>query len=381
MKATINYKKLARALNYAARSVSLKPNIPILSNVLLEAKNSGVYISATNLDMGISMWIPCEVKEEGSTTVSARFIADFVSASNGEYVQLELKNNLLEVKTSVSKAEFVTIESNEYPILPKVTGKPMFSIDKHDFLVSMNKVLFACSSDLSAGKIQLTGCLFNIEEASEEIEFVGLDSFRLSLRKSKIENLSMIDEKQEIIVPSRFLQELTKILLDFDDIEKIDVYLSENKSQIIFVFDDISFSVRLLEGPYPDYKRILPEDFTFTFEVEKQEFERAIKIVNTFAKSNLGNKTLMDVNIETSELSFIANVAEVGNNITTIAINKTDGPSDLNTAYNLKYLQDLVNHITGKFITFESKGPQAASVFKDNADKNFLHLVMPLRRE
>ncbi|BCX13648.1 MAG: DNA polymerase III subunit beta [Candidatus Dojkabacteria bacterium] len=381
MKAKINQKKFGMALSYAARSVSSKPNIPVLSNVLLEVKDSGINISATNLDMGINMWIPCNVEEEGSTTVSARFIADFISASSGENVEIELKGNMLHVKTNSSEADFLTIDSSEFPVLPEVKGEPLFTINKHDLLISMNKVLFACSTDLSVGKIQLTGCLFNIDKNAQEIEFVGLDSFRLSLRKSKIENLSINDENLEIIVPARFLQELSKVLSDHENVEKLDVFLSENKSQIIFVFDDISFSIRLLEGPYPDYKRILPDDHVFSFEVEKSELDAAIKIVNTFARINIGNKTLMDVNIEKSEISLIANVAEVGNNVTTVAIQKAEGPSDLNTAYNLRYLQDLVNHVTGKFIIFESKGALAASVFKDTADKNFLHLIMPLRRE
>lgn len=381
MKVKINHKKLRNALNYASRSVSQKPNIPILSNVLIEAKNSGINISATNLDMGINMWIPCNVEEDGATTVSAKFIADFISASDGDHVEFELKGNVLNVKTQSSKAEFMTIDSSEFPILPVVKGNPLFKISKHEFLISMNKVLFACSTDISSGKIQLTGCLFDIDEEKSEVEFVGLDSFRLSLRRSKIENVSFEGNKPEIIVPARFLQELTKILVDYENVETIEVYLSENKSQIIFLFDDVSFSVRLLEGPYPDYKKILPEDHVYFFEVEKNEFDKAIKIVNTFARSNLGNKTLMDVNIEKFEINLIANVAEVGNNVTSILAKTVEGPSDLNTAYNLKYLQDLVNHVVGKFIIFESKGPLAASVFKDNADKNFLHIVMPLRRE
>src|SRR5690606_28010875 len=114
-----------------------------------------------------------------------------------------------------------------------------------------------------------------------------------------------------IIVPARYLNEFIKIVGDHPEVEDIEVFLSESNSQIVLKLEDIEFSIRLLEGPYPDYKRIMPDAKNFSFEVKKSEIENAIKIANTFARGNLGNKTLFDLDLETSKVTLKSAVAEV----------------------------------------------------------------------
>ncbi len=382
MEIQINHKVLSKALTYASRAVSQKPNIPILSNVMLKVDKSSVEISATNLDMGIHMWIPGKVETAGSTTVNAKYISDFVSASseNGESLTLSLKENSVNVITASSKGTFSTMPAEEYPVLP--TAKTLlFKIACIEFIKSMNKTLFACSTDLSSGRIQQSGVLFEISQEKSEVNFVGLDGFRLSKRISQVKEAATSKDKSEIIVPARYLMELVKILADYPNIENLEVYLSETNSQLVFKFEDTEFSVRLLEGPYPDYKRIMPNDYSFTFEIKKKEIENAIKIVNTFARGNLGNKTLFDFDVEQSKITLSSVVTDVGEGSTHIAVTNASADTDLNTAYTLRYLQDVVNHLEGDKIIFESKGPLAASVFKDNDDPQFVHLVMPMRRD
>lgn len=382
MKITLNHAKLAKSLQYASRAVSAKPNIPVLSNVLLDVSNTDVKLSATNLDMGINMWIPGKVDEEGSTTVSAKYIADFVAASYSDKVDIESKDSTLLVKTSKSKANFSTIPSNEFPPLPETPAEPVFSISASELIISMDKVLFSCSTDFSAGKIQQTGVLFEMEEGNdEEISFVGLDGFRLSKRSAKISNLKRDLISSQVIVPARYMAEVVKILQDYSDVDTVQVFITENKSQIIFKFDDVEISLRLIEGPYPDYKRIMPDSFAYTFEVKRSDLEEGIKVINTFARSNLSSKTLFDFDIENNVIKLRSSVAEIGENETVIEVGSTDGSGDLNSAYNLKYLQDLVSHIKGETLKFETKGPLSASIFKDKADSKYIHILMPLRRD
>ncbi|MCA9387304.1 DNA polymerase III subunit beta [Candidatus Dojkabacteria bacterium] len=383
MKLTLNHKKLAQALSYTSKSVSQKPNIPILSNVKLESSEDSLKLMATNLDMGIKMWIPCSIDESGSTTVNAKYISDYVSVTNSssEEITIEQKDNNLNLSTDTSKASFTTIPAEEFPALPTLGVKPMFQINAHEFVTAMDKTIFACSTDLSAGRIQQSGVLFELQASNSEIDFIGLDGFRLSKRKCSVSNVDSEITKEEIIVPARYLLELSRILSDFPEVEKLEVYLSESGSQIIFKIDQIEFSIRLLEGPYPDYKRIMPDDHSFEFEVDKKELESAIKITNTFARGNLGNKTLFDFDVENNSIKLQSAVAEVGEGETNIEVSNASGESDLKTAYTLRYLQDIVNHVEGEKIIFETKGPLAASVFKDSNDPNYVHLVMPMRRE
>lgn len=381
MKVTLNHAKLTKMLQYASRSVSQKPNIPILANVKLDATKSGLKLSATNLDMGINMWIPGVVEEEGSTTVSAKFLSDFVSATSSESVELELKDSILLVKTQKSKAKFNTIPASEFPVLPNTGEGKFLTMSIEDFEKSMDKVLFACSNDTSPGKIQQTGVLFEVvDEVS--LNLVGIDGFRLSLRKVNVAELNkdLIGESQ-LIVPARYLSDFNKILADIEEIDRFDVFISENKTQVIFKIDEIEYSVRLLEGPYPDYKRIMPDTYTYAFDVSKSELEGALKVISTFARSNLAYKTLFDMDVESKNVKLRSNVADIGENETAFEIENVEGEMDMNAAYNLRYLQDIVNHIRGGKLRFETKGPLAASIFKDLDDENFIHLLMPLRRE
>lgn len=381
MKISLNHQKLSKALSYTSKAVSVKPNIPILSNILLDVDKDTVRLSATNLDMGITMWIPGKVEASGKTTVNGKYIADFAAATSGENISLDLKGTNLTVTAENSDASFTTIEADEFPVLPVVKGNPLFRVATEDFISSMDKVLFACSTDLAAGRMQQSGVLFDIDkEKKGEITFVGLDGFRLSKVITEISDLNTEFSKEEIIVPARLLGDFVKIASDYDA-DTIDVYLSESNSQIIFRIQELEFSIRLLEGPYPDYKKILPDSSSFSFEVNKVELESAIKIVNTFARGNLGNKTLFDFDIERSKVVLTSTVAEIGEGKTEFFVNNVSGESDLNSAYTLRYLQDVVNHLKSQTVIFETKGPLAASVFKDKSDNKFLHLIMPMRRD
>ncbi len=380
MKIKLNRDNLSKSLQYTSRAVSLKPNIPVLSNVLLDVNKNGLKLSATNLDMGINVWIPGVVEQEGSVTVSAKYIADFVAAAVGDNVELSLNDNVVDVVTENSKANFTTIPATEFPVLPEVSETPLFVISAKEFLASMDKVIFASSTDLSAGKIQQSGILFEYDKEKSEINFIGLDGFRLSKRSAKVKDVNEYPTEQ-VIVPARYLSELVKIIQDYVDVDSIEVYLGQSKSQVIFKFEEIEFSIRLLEGPYPDYKRIMPDSFSYSFEVKKSDLESAIRIINTFARSNLGYKTLFDLNLENATVMLQSVVAEVGENQTLIPVTSVNGESDLNASYNLRYISDVVSHIKGDTIIFETKGPLAASVFKDKDDSKFVHLLMPLRRD
>lgn len=381
MKSTLQHLKLSKSLSYASRAVSNKPNIPVLSNIQIEAKKNSIDISATNLDMGIQISVPGQIESTGKTTVNGKYISDFVNATKSDSINIEQDENNLILKTSGSEAKFTTISAEEFPVLPQIKGEPLFTINKDDFIEAMNKVIFACSTDLSAGRIQQSGVFFDINKEEKTISFVGLDGFRLSRKTVEVENLRSEIKKEEIIVPARYISELTKILGDHEDVDTLEVFLGETSAQMIFKFEDIEFSIRLLEGPYPDYKKILPEENSYSFEVKKSDIEESVKIVNSFARGNLGNKTLFDFDLENSRVTLISTVSDVGEGKSMFNVVGANGESDLNTAYALRFLQDVVNHIDGEDIIFETKGPLAASVFKDKSDPNFLHLIMPLRRD
>lgn len=379
MQIKINQDRIAKALNYVSKAVSAKPNIPVLSNVLLSVNKDKLQLSATNLDMGINMWIAGITESDGKVTASGKFLADFINAAGGERVDISLENDNLHVKTDTSKAQFQTIPASEFPILPKAEGDPFMTMKSADLITAMDKVLFACATDVTTSKIQFTGVLFELEESkTDKVTLVGLNGYQLS---RKVVPITRQDEAaHQLIIPARSMQEMIKVLAA-EDAEDVEIYLSGSKSQVIFKFNDIEFSVRLLEGPYPDYKGAIPNGFAYSFDVNKQEFDKALKIVNTFARTLMGNKVNLDLDLETGSLVMHTEVADLGRNETKLEVQNATGSSDLKDAYSLQFLMNMVNHMSGDTVHFETNAPLAAAVFTDKGDKNFIHLIMPVQRD
>ncbi len=379
MKITLPQDKLAKALGYTSRAVSTKPNIPVLSNILIEVSKHELKMSGTNLDMGINTWIAGTVDTEGKVTASGKFLSDFINANGSGKVEMSLEGDVLHVKTPNSSAEFSTISATEFPILPKVTGTPLFKIAAADLASALDKVTFACAADLVASRIQFTGVLFELTaEEPGKLTMVGIDAYRLSRKLVKIEREGT--DAMQLIVPARSLQELGRILSQ-EGAETVEIYLSESKSQVIFKFGDVELSVRLLEGPYPDYKPVIPVENAYAYDIDKADLEQATKIVNTFARTIHGNRVDMDLDLETGTLTMRTTVAELGKNETKIQVKNVTGNNDLKSAYSLQFLIDMQNHMSGDKIHFESNGTLAAAVFTDPTEKDFMHIVMPLQRD
>lgn len=380
---TLNHQKLAKALTYASKAVVQKPTIPILSNLLIRVKDSQLNIAATNLEMGISMWIPGSSEEDFSSTVNAKLISEFVNATSSQDENIILKNSESQVlvNTKQAKANFAVMPGEDFPVLPKSSEKPIFTITMLDLIKTINKVVYACAAEGNAAKVQYTGILFEFNIEDSKVSFIGLDGFRLSKKDVKVKNLEIPETLKSVIVPAKYLADLSRILLDYSDIQSVDIYMSENNAQIIFKFGDVEFSIRLIEGPFSDYKKILPSQYVYQFEIKKSELDNALKVINTFAKGNLGNKVYVDFDLESATLKFASSSESLGDGEVVINVSDPSGANDLKSAYTLKYLQDFVAHSESEKIIFETVSQATPTVLKDANDKDFLHLVMPIRRD
>ncbi|MCA9379372.1 DNA polymerase III subunit beta [Candidatus Dojkabacteria bacterium] len=378
MKITLPQSALAKALNYTSRAVSSKPNIPVLANILLEVSKDSLHLGATNLDMGINMWIPGQVDAEGKVTASGKLLADFINAASAASVDISLEGDNLQVVTDNSRADFQTIPATEFPVLPKVKGEPAFALPAKEFAEAMDMVAFASSTDFITSRIQYSGVLFESSaESPDKLILVGLDGYRLSRKELSVKRGS--GDELSLIVPARSLQELSRIV-QTEAVETVEVYVNDNKSQVIFKLADIEVSVRLLEGPFVEYKRAIPSESAFEFAVARSELESAMKVVNTLARTVQGHRVDWDLDLETAVLTMRSN-AELGKNQTKLKVDGLIGSSDFKAAYSLQFLLDMVAHMPGEVIHFAANGPLSAAVFTSDDDAGYLHLVMPLQRE
>lgn len=380
MKIKLPQQKLSNALTYASRAVSVKPNIPVLANILIEVNKTELHVASTNLDMGINMWISGQVDSEGSVTVSGKFITDFVAATGAGNVSLELEGDNLVVSTEGAQAKFQTISAGEFPIIPESKGDPVIVVKSEELRHSLSKVLFACATDLITSRIQHTGVLFEFDpESAEQLTLVGLDGYRMSRKFLKLDSTTLT-ESMQMIVPAKSLLELSKIL-QTEEVDTCEIFLSDNKSQIIFKIGDIEITIRLLEGNYAEYKKVIPVENSFTFEVAKSDLEKIMRVTNTFARSTQGNRVDWDLDLESTTLTMQSTVSDLGTNITQVKVQNVGGSNDFKAAYSLQFLLDMIAHVEGDTVEFATNGPLAAACFTDPSDKDYLHIIMPLLRE
>lgn len=373
MQVNISQESFSKALNFVTKAVSVKPSIPILANVMIEAKENMLTMSATNLEMGINVKQTVDTKASGSVTVPARTLAEFVGSLSVDKLSIELKEKKLLISNKHNSAEFNVMPSDDFPPLPKPKGDPIFIVDADDFSKSIKQVGFAAATDDS--RPVLTGLLF--ECTKRKLSMVGVDGFRLSKKTIDISKSTL--EQESFIVPAKSLQELETIISSlYEEKDVVRVFLLKEKNQMIFEFKDIEVSTRLIEGEFPNYQQILPTKHTFAFSVDKETLAKTVKIVNIFARSAVGNKAVFALDSEKSKLMLSAVVAEVGGNQSTVEIYETEG-SKLKTAFNTKFLADMVNSIAGTDISFESNGPTAPGSFKDKKDDSYVHIIMPMR--
>lgn len=376
MKVSLIQENLAKALLHINKAVSNRPNIPILANVLLETEKGKLKLSATNLDIGISTWIGATIAEEGKVTVSAKMLSDFVNSLKPGKIELLQHNQTLVVNSVDNNAEFYIIPAEDFPRVPEPEGDELLELDANLLADTFRKTAFAAGTDES--RPVLTGLLF--KGMKKNLTIVGVDGFRLSKKELKLEN-DLASKEFEEIVPAKAVMEVEALVhaIAKKD-EKIKIYLLGNKNQMLFKVGDVELSTRLIEGNFPEYDQILPKEHKVEFKAKKEDFIDMLKVVSIFARNVVGNKTKFEVLSQEGKLKLATNVVDIGNNESEIEIKEVDG-DDFETAYNVKFLQDMINIIDSEILIFQTKGATAPGVFIDPNDKDFIHVVMPMRLE
>lgn len=378
MKISCNQITLARQLGTIGRLVSNKPGLPILANVLLEIEESKLKMTATDLEIGVHSWIGAEVKAEGRITLPARTFAEFVNSLPSEVVNLELDNQTIKVTTVNNSAQFNTLPPDDFPVVPNVEeGKLLMQVSADELQRAIDRVAFAAATDDS--RPVLTG--IKLEAEGTTLTMVAVDGFRLS--RQIIELDKSAKEKLDLLVPAKSMQELSRVISDASaDGEKkkkeyVEIYVLKEKNQVAFRYKEVDLLSRLIDGQFPEYKTIIPTGYQIKSEMPTADVQNAVRIVNIFARSTIGNKAIMDFDPQKKTVKVSASLAEVGENESSFEA-KIEGES-LRIGFSSKFLTDMLSSIHGDTIIFEGSNPTAPGVFRSKGDDNFLHIIMPMR--
>lgn len=355
-----------KAVNKVSKIVSNHGSLPILSNILLTSDNGQIKLSATNLEIGINTWIGAKIEEEGSLSVSAKLLQEFVAINKDKKLDFSTKNNTLNIKSEKYNTNIKGLPADDFPLIPNIKKEFFTKINSKILQEAIIKTVFACALDET--RPILTGVLFKFED--KELNLVATDSYRLA--EKKIELNTKIKKNTQIIVPQRTVLELGRILSETDG--DVEIYLEEN--QIMFVFNNTEFISRLIEGAFPDYKQIIPKKTNIKAIVNKEEFSSALKIGSIFARDVANN---IKIKFTDNILEVVAISPQIGDNLAKIKSEITG--SNLEIAFNAKFILDFLNIQDTENIHILAVDKISPIIFKNPADMNYLYIVMPLRIE
>lgn len=367
MKITCDRGILKEGIQTVQRAVPLHPTLPILSNLLLEAKGSQLKLVATDLEMSMQCFIPVEVGSEGAITVPVRVIGDLVSNLPEEKVVLEVEEGGVVVKLRCGRSSYDVngLSVEEFPLLPKVEGGVSFGIGSKLFKGMVERVIFSAAS-VTEGRVVLAGALLVIDEGN--FRMVATDGHRLSFVSLTMGDLP---EGVSVIVPTRPLLELSRILSNQEK-ERVEVTVSEN--QVLFNLGSKLVSSRTIEGQFPDYQRVIPSDCKAKWRANVEELRGAMRRAVTVARE--GTNTVK-VAVKGEQLSISTFAQDVGQGEDLVGI-EHEG-EDLEVAFNVGYLLDVLARIESERVEVELSGELSAAVIRPEGEENCLYVVMPVR--
>ena len=374
MKVTVLQENLARGLGIVSKAVSPRSTLPVLANVLIASDEGRLRLSATNLEMGITCWIPARIEEEGSTTVPSRTFNDLVSTLPGDQVSLKLDvdTQTLNVRGGTSTNDIKCIDAQEFPPLPVPDLEGAMQINSGDFREMIHQVAFAASSD--EARPVLMGVLIQVDK--DKLTMAAADGFRLSVRNAVLS--APVPAPVTAIVPAQALKELARVATDGE--EPIYMVLPKGRGQVIFRVKDVEVVSQLIDGSFPDFNQIIPRSYKARTLVSTASLLKACKQAEIFARegSNVARFNIKSAQgeMQPSEVEISATSEETGKNETIVEAT-VDGSGVL-IAFNVKFLREALEVIRTPNVALETSAANAPGVVRPVGEDDFLHVIMPM---
>ncbi len=362
MKLQVTQENLNKALNSVSRVANSRGTLPILANVLIKTTNNRLSLAATNLDIAITHYIGAKVSEEGSITVPARLMQDFVNSLPEGVISLDLKDSKLNVTTDKYQSVVNGIVADDFPVMPAISGGKKWTVDGTSFKKGLQQVVFAASGDET--RPILTGVL--LQTSNGKLNMAATDSYRLAEKQ-----LSNNKEEVQILVPASAMQDLLRILGDGED----NIQVTHDDQQVLFQVGDIELVTRLVDGKYPDYKKLIPEKFATEARLKRTDLLNVTKVSSLFARESAGSVTI-EVDSKTKQLSIRSVASQLGENTATAEAKITGSGS---ITLNSRYLLDALNAMDGEEVVFGFNGKLEPTLLFDPAVEDYKHIIMPLK--
>jgi len=370
MEFTIDRDTFLKSLGHANGVIEKKTTLPILSNVLIEVKESKIKITATDLDIiYFEEIVPKEVKKTGSTTTSASILYDILrKLQSTDKVNLTLVSpNKLKLTSGNSKFNLLCLPSENFPLLEGDHDQNNFEISSQKLLKLLNKTKISISNDET--RHHLNGIFLHKTQLENKSFLCGVatDSHRLSSSSIEIdENINI----ESVILPKKTIFQLISLLEQSTNSIKISI----NKSKIKFEMNNGVLISKVIDGRFPDYNKVIPRSNEKILEVKLNEFKNSIERVTTVSSDRKeGLKMLISKDV----VQLSVNNPNSGEGVE--KVNAKFNSDDLNISFNSRYLTDIASQIENESIIINLKDPGSPILIKDISDKNSFHVVMPMK--
>jgi DNA polymerase-3 subunit beta len=375
VKITCKQQDLSRGLSIVSHAVSNRSTLPILANILLATDNGRLKLSATNLEIGINCWVDAQIQEEGTTTVPAKLLTDYVNSLPSSYVDITVPDdsNKVNIKSEGSDTNIKGMDASEFPLIPSAEGGEAPVIMDASMLKEMiSEVAIAAAEDES--RPVFTGVL--VQVAGEKVTFAAADSFRLAVRVAPLPGDDTT--RGDILVPARTMIELARILPSEGAVQMI---VTPNRSQVLFHTEAIDLVSRLIEGNFPNYRQIIPKEHTTRAVVETKAFAARVKQAAIFARDS-SNITRIKINggdsdgLEPGSITIEATAEDLGDNVSVLNA-AVDGPEQ-QIIFNVRYLSDVLAVIDTPEVAIEVNAPTKPGVIRPVGVADYTYVIMPM---
>jgi DNA polymerase-3 subunit beta len=355
-----------RDLFTVGRVASGRNTLPILSIVLMKTANNRLSIAATNLDIAITHQIGSKVTQEGAITVPARLMGEFVSSLPSGVIDLEVREHKLHINAGEYTSIINGVTAEEFPVMPAIGKGQNWTIGASELKKALQQVIFAASGD--EARPVLTGVY--LHSADGKRFMAATDSYRLAEK-----SLGKQTNDVSLLLPATALQDLLRIVSDSPAGGGDEVEVMHDEQQVRFQVGDVELVTRLIEGNYPDYRKLIPQKFATTALLKRAELMNITKVSSLFARESAGSVTI-EVSDEKQSVSIRAIASQLGEN-TASAKGTITGSGDI--TLNSRYLLEALHALSGEEVTLSFNGKLEPCVLKDTSDPDYLHLIMPLK--
>ncbi len=370
MKLQVTQENLNKALSVVARVANARGTLPILANVLIKTVDNRLSISATNLDIAITQHIGAKVQEEGAITVPARLMQDFINSLPAGTIELKLDDYKLHITTDQYQSVVNGVVADDFPVMPAIQSKDVVGNEQtHSWTIKastlkkgLSQVIMAASGDES--RPVLTGVL--LQSTDGHLYAAATDSYRLAEK-----NLGTNRENIQLLIPATAIQDLMRVLGDYDE----NVQVTHDDQQILFQANDVDLVARLIDGKYPDYRKLIPSDFAVQARVRRADLVNVTKVSSLFARESAGSVTI-NVDESKNELSIRSVASQLGEN-TAAATGTITGSGTI--TLNSRYLLDALHAFGCDEVAFCFNGKLEPTLLRDPENDDYVHIIMPLK--